>query len=139
MTNSRILLDTNAVSDVMNGFAEVIDILRGYDSYAVPAVVMGELYFMVENSSRKIENRARVEAFLEGVSVLPVTQETAKIYGRIRVELKRKGRPIPLHDYWIAATAIEHDIPLLTRDSDFFETIDDLKVVYSNSPFPPQA
>lgn len=139
MMSNRVLLDTNAVSDVMNGFTEVLDILRRYESYAVPAIVMGELYFMVENSARKIENLARVEAFLDGVSVLPVTQETAKLYVRIRVELKRKGRPIPLHDYWVAATALEHKLPLLTRDSDFFDTIDDLQVVYSNSPFPPKA
>jgi tRNA(fMet)-specific endonuclease VapC len=49
------------------------------------------------------------------------------MYARVRVALKRKGRPIPENDIWIAAQALQHDLVLVTSDAHFKE-IDDLKV-----------
>lgn len=39
--------------------------------------------------------------------------------GELKNELRRKGRPIPENDIWIAATALQHGLTLVTRDSDF--------------------
>jgi tRNA(fMet)-specific endonuclease VapC len=50
---------------------------------------------------------------------------TARIYGRIRHELRAKGRPIPVNDTWIAAIALQHDLTLLTRD-EHFKAVDHL-------------
>jgi hypothetical protein len=50
---------------------------------------------------------------------LPVTALTSRIYARIRSELRRKGRPIPANDLWIAAQAVEHGLPLVSRDAHF--------------------
>lgn len=44
-----------------------------------------------------------------------------------RISLKKKGRPIPENDIWIAATCLEHRIPLVTSDS-HFNWIEDLMV-----------
>lgn len=44
---------------------------------------------------------------------------TARLYGQIRFELQRKGRPIQSNDIWIAATALQDNLSLLTRDTDF--------------------
>jgi tRNA(fMet)-specific endonuclease VapC len=57
-----------------------------------------------------------------------VNVKTAEIYARIRLQLKRKGKPIPENDIWIAAICVEHDVPLATSDGHFLE-IDALKVV----------
>jgi tRNA(fMet)-specific endonuclease VapC len=35
------------------------------------------------------------------------------------VKLKRSGRPIPANDAWIAALALEHGLPILSRDQHF--------------------
>jgi tRNA(fMet)-specific endonuclease VapC len=53
--------------------------------------------------------------------VLVCDVETARHYGRVRNELRRKGRPIPENDIWIAATARQHDLILVTRDPHFDE------------------
>jgi tRNA(fMet)-specific endonuclease VapC len=78
MASNRILLDTNAVSDVMNGFPQVLEVLQQYDEYAVPSIVLGELYFMAENSARRVENYGRVEEFMKGIAVVEITRETAR-------------------------------------------------------------
>ena len=37
----------------------------------------------------------------------------------MRVELRRRGTPIPENDVWIAALARQHDLPVVTRDEHF--------------------
>lgn len=41
--------------------------------------------------------------------------------------LYKKGKPLPINDVWIAASAIQHDLTLVTRDKHFNE-ISNLKV-----------
>ena len=48
-----------------------------------------------------------------------MTDETAVAYAALRVALKRSGRPIPANDAWIAALALQHRLPVLSRDEHF--------------------
>jgi len=57
-----------------------------------------------------------------------VTETTAVTYGKTRLSLKKKGKPIPENDLWIAALCIEHKIPLFSNDA-HFEDIDHLMLV----------
>jgi len=54
--------------------------------------------------------------------------EVAREYGRLRQRLKKKGRPIPENDIWIAAAAKAHGMTLVTRDG-HFENVEGLKTV----------
>ncbi|NOY42526.1 MAG: type II toxin-antitoxin system VapC family toxin, partial [Planctomycetes bacterium] len=45
--------------------------------------------------------------------------DTARVYGEIKTALRRKGRPIPDNDIWIAAVAIQHSLSLVSRDEHF--------------------
>jgi tRNA(fMet)-specific endonuclease VapC len=45
--------------------------------------------------------------------------ETAEHYADICARPRRKGRPIPTNDMWIAASAREHGLVLFTRDAHF--------------------
>jgi tRNA(fMet)-specific endonuclease VapC len=56
---------------------------------------------------------------MEGVTLLLPTARTAAEYGRVKVTLKAAGLPIPENDIWIAAYALEHGLPLATRDAHF--------------------
>jgi len=51
--------------------------------------------------------------------VLDVTHDTTDAYASIRLALRRSGRPIPANDAWIAALAVEHRLPILSRDENF--------------------
>lgn len=88
-------------------------ILRGY----IPVTVLGELMYGIAMSARQQVNRERLERALEDIIVIPVDAATAQFYAAIRAQLKRAGRPIPDNDIWIAATAIQHELTLITRDS----------------------
>jgi tRNA(fMet)-specific endonuclease VapC len=62
---------------------------------------------------------ARTEEFATANSVLACDLETARHYGRIKDGLRRKGRPLPENDIWIAALARQHDLTLVSRDAHF--------------------
>jgi tRNA(fMet)-specific endonuclease VapC len=53
------------------------------------------------------------------VSVLIVDEETSDRYATIRVALKKAGTPVAANDIWIAASAMQHGLPILTSDRDF--------------------
>jgi predicted nucleic acid-binding protein len=56
---------------------------------------------------------------LSDFDVLPLTAETVIAYAALRVALKQPGRPVPANDAWIAALALEHRLPVLSRDARF--------------------
>jgi tRNA(fMet)-specific endonuclease VapC len=60
-----------------------------------------------------------LESNLIHFDVLSVTDETAVAYAALRVALKRSGRPIPGTGAWIAALALQHRLPVLSRDEHF--------------------
>ncbi|HRC87208.1 MAG TPA: PIN domain-containing protein, partial [Thermoanaerobaculia bacterium] len=69
----------------------------------------------------------RRQRFLAGPRVVQpeLTRETADRYSRIYETLRRKGRPIPTNDMWIAAHAMETGAELLSFDR-HFELVDGL-------------
>jgi predicted nucleic acid-binding protein len=119
----NVLLDTSAYSALQRGHQTILDVLRRSETVAIPAVVLGELYSGFRAGNRRAENTAQLERFLSkpSVRVLNVTQETALRYAEIDVYLRKKGRPIPRNDVWIAAVALEHGLQLLTLDDRFRE------------------
>lgn len=70
------------------------------------------------NGSRYEVNAGELKTFLEdpNVRLLPITWETADFFGRISAALRKKGRPIPTNDIWIAAHAMETDVQLVSSD-----------------------
>ena len=64
----------------------------------LPIVVVGELLFGAENSTRPLQNLPRYLEFIEACAVIPLDIKTAAVYAQTRLALKRKGRPIPMND-----------------------------------------
>ena len=56
---------------------------------------------------------------LPEVRILEITERTTAVYARVRHQLRAAGTPIPENDVWIAAVAIEHSLPLASRDKHF--------------------
>jgi predicted nucleic acid-binding protein len=117
----RILLDTNAYSALRRGHEFVAEQVRRSEEVLLSAVVAGELLFGFRNGSRYEENARALESFLEdpNVRLLPVTWDTADFFGRISAELRKRGRPIPTNDIWIAAHAMEAGADLVSADPHF--------------------
>jgi len=62
-------------------------------------------------------------------NVKPVTSDTLQLYARIWNRLKRNGNLIGPNDLWIAATCLEHGLPLLTRNVREFERVPGLEIL----------
>jgi tRNA(fMet)-specific endonuclease VapC len=129
----RLLPDTNAFILFLAGDVTVVDLLAGASEVLLSAVVLGELTFGALNSRRAQPNIERLEWLRETCSFAPVDEAVVREYGRIRMGLKLRGRPIPENDLWIAATAAATDSTVLTDDA-HFQGIDGLKVQWVSRP-----
>jgi len=119
----RLLLDTNAYSALFRGHHAVADRVRRAEHVLISSIVAGELLFGFRHGSRYEANARRFEDFLASpyVSLLSVTMVTADRFARIAAALRRKGRPLPTNDIWIAAHAMESGADLVSFDSHFAE------------------
>jgi tRNA(fMet)-specific endonuclease VapC len=117
----KILLDTNAYSALRRNHETVTELVREAEEVLLSTVVAGELLFGFRNGSRYEANVRVLVELLEdpNVRLLPVTWETADLFGRISAELRKKGRPIPTNDIWIAAHAQESGADLISSDPHF--------------------
>ena len=114
-----MILDTNALSAFADGDAGVGDILRRQTRAAIPVIVIGEFRYGIAESRHRAAYEAWLESQLPHFDILTVTGETAVAYAALRVVLRRSGRPIPANDAWIAALALQHRLPVLSRDGHF--------------------
>lgn len=66
---------------------------------------------------------------MDHFDLLPVDAETALLYGRVVRDLRREGCLIGANDLWIAAAALRHGVPLVTRNVSDFRRVRRLRVV----------
>jgi len=91
-------------------------------------MVVAELRLGVEKSARREYNSERLERFLSLYEIVPFDDEATKCYAKIRAELERGGKIIGANDLVIAATVLNNDGTLITRNTDEFSRITELKL-----------
>ena len=123
----KYLLDTNAVIGIIAGNSGLISRLSEYlpGDFAVPSVVMFELYFGVYKSQKVADNLARVNALR--FEVLDLSAADANAAGLIRADLNRKGTSIGAYDLLIAGQAVSRSLTLITHNVKEFRRVEDLK------------
>ena len=90
----------------------------------VSVVVWGEFLEGVGDLNQPIVTKFRSE-----FELISISRKVAESYGRVSKDLRQKGRPIGPNDTWIAATALAHEAPLLTRNVTHFTRVPGLQVV----------
>lgn len=117
----RVALDTNRITDLFRGDAELADLLATCEEVWIPLIVLGELKAGFHGGRKQTQNEISLSRLLAKgtVSVLLPSRETAEHYARIFVQLKHAGTPIPDNDLWIGALVLEHDLVLVTRNRHF--------------------
>ena len=113
-----MILDTNALSAIVDGDPDIEAVL-GTGDLAIPIVVLGEFRYGVAQSRRRNEYEEWLAENLRAYRLLEITEQTTVDYARIRLELKRSGKPIPSNDAWIAALCRQHSLSIVSRDVHF--------------------
>ena len=115
---TRVLLDTSAYAAFMRGHEDVRTAVRLADEIHLNPVVIGELLAGFMRGRHRAKNQSEMRTFLSSprVSVFPLDEETAARYAVILNTLRNAGTPIPTNDIWIAATAMQHGLRVLTTD-----------------------
>jgi predicted nucleic acid-binding protein len=117
----RLLLDTSAYSWFMRGHQDINAVLQSADSIAVNPIVLGELQAGFQHGRHIERNKATLAEFLASprVHIIPIDKETAERYAAILHSLRKLGTPIPTNDLWIAASAMQYGLTILTTDAHF--------------------
>jgi len=105
----------------MAGSEAVKLVLQRADSICLTPVVLAELRVGFLGGSRRAENERLLERFLQParVRVAAIDGETAIRYAEIFRYLKRQGTPVPTNDLWIAASAMQLGLRIVTLDAHF--------------------
>ncbi len=120
MTGNRCLLDTVILVGYLRGKPEIQQRLTTSTPY-ISVISIGELYIGALRSKSAANEIQKITRLLTFVPVLVCDMATAEHYGRIKHTLWKKGRPIPENDIWIAATALQYGLPLVSNDAHFME------------------
>jgi tRNA(fMet)-specific endonuclease VapC len=125
----RYLLDTNIVSDLIrNPQGSIAQHIRkvGEPQICTSIIVAAELrYGAAKKSSARLS--AQLETVLGALEVLPFEAPADAIYGSLRTELERAGKPIGANDLLIAAQALALGYTLVTDNEKEFARVANLR------------
>ncbi len=116
-----MILDTNAVSALLSGDADLAHVLEPSERHHLPVIVIGEYRYGLDRSRHRETLSAFLETLIRESLVLRVDVATTAHYASVRNELREKRHPIPENDVWIAALARQHNQPIVSRDEHFDE------------------
>jgi tRNA(fMet)-specific endonuclease VapC len=115
------LLDTSAYSAFMRGHADLKLALQRAEQIVLTPIVLGELRAGFRAGARVRKNEEELRRFLASprVTVVAVDAETGERYAVILHTLRTAGTPIPTNDIWIAASAMQHGLRVITTDAHY--------------------
>ena len=111
-----MILDTDAISALLEGDRKIELILAGAPRHHVPVIVLGEYRFGLASSRRRKALESLLDVLEKESVVLAVDAATARQYAAVRQELKVYGKLIPENDVWVAALARQHRLPVVSQD-----------------------
>ncbi len=128
----KVMLDTNTCIAIIR--QQPPQALRRFDTYKVGEigiswVTLAELEFGVAKSQHQEKNQTALDEFVLPLEIADLNREAARVYGRVRTLLEKKGTPIGSLDMMIGAHALSLGVTLATNNTKEFSRIKGLIVV----------
>ena len=95
----------------------------------ISIISVAELYDGVFGSSDTETSERKLREFLSTIEVLPVDEAVCRIFARERRRLRAAGTPVKDLDLFIGATAIRHNLTILTNDQKDFNLLEGLSII----------
>lgn len=124
------LVDSDWVADYLKGRSRAVALLDSLiaDGLAISIIAYAEILEGIYYGQDPIHYHEVFQRMLRGIRVLTVSRPVAQRYARISGDLRVRGLLIPPPDLFIAATALQHRLVLVTRNRQHFERIPDLQL-----------
>jgi tRNA(fMet)-specific endonuclease VapC len=130
------LIDSDQVIEHLKGrraFSELLNALIP-SGIAISTMTYAEVYEGIYFGASAETNEAVFISFLAHTQVLDFTPAIARRYARLRGDLRARGMLLPAPDMLIAATAIEHDLTLVTGNLRHFHRVEGLRILTGDRP-----
>jgi len=123
----NFLIDTNICSAYLKGDQRVWNRFQQYmGGLSISVVTAGELWTWQARKNTSARSRQAVTLFLDSIDIHEVDLNVALRFGELRAGLLDSGKPMPDMDALIAATALHHNLTLVTHNVADFVAIDHL-------------
>lgn len=127
-----MILDTSFLIDLRHGERGAVRLAREFEGapvlQRVSVVSVFELYTGVAQTGNEESEHRAVLDVIHTKEIVPVDWPVAAKAGRLHGELVKGGNRLDVRDCLVAATALHHEEPVVTRDEDHFDRIDGLRV-----------
>lgn len=117
----HLIIDTNIYVAFKRNDPRAVSLLQEAESINISVTALGELLAGFKGGTKEAQNRQELNLFLDTprVQVLLIDETTADFFALVFNNLKLLGKPIPVNDIWIAASAMQHGKTLATLDAHF--------------------
>lgn len=125
------VVDTDVVSFVFKNhpLADLYRPILAGRALAISLVSFAEIEYGMEYNSWGSPRRNLMYRFLARFTLLPPDRDTAVIWAKTKNACDRKGRPITMADAWIAAAALQLNVPLITHNTGDYKPVEHLHIL----------
>lgn len=126
----RHLVDSDVIIDFLRGRPPIVRLFDSLisDRLAMSVVSYGEIYDGIYHGHDPLRAETVFLTALQRIDVLPLDEHIMRLFGRTRGDLRKIGNKLSDSDLMIAATALHHDLTLVTRNLKHFTRIPALKL-----------
>ena len=130
-TTTLVVVDTDVVSFIFknHSLASAYYTILAGRPLAVSLITLAEIEYGMEAKNWGAPRRDLMRRFLTRFTTLRPDADTARAWARIKNGCQKKGRPITFADAWIAAAALQFNVPLVTHNAADYRAVDDLTLL----------
>jgi tRNA(fMet)-specific endonuclease VapC len=133
------LLDTDTLIYSLKGETAVKKNLRDHfhDPLKMSVITLMELYYGAHKSQKVASNLAKIKTLEFSFEIIPISEESAEIFGITKAELEKAGLTLDDFDLIIASCALTNNLVLVTNNVRHFKRIEGLRLI-NWTEYPPQ-